>query len=179
MTLHNAKGLEFAAVFVLGLEQNLFPHARSIEEANLEEERRLCYVAITRARERLTLLYARERTLFGQRGRNQPSQFLAEIPADLVVHERLGVSSLSRSDTRGATSYGAGRPSTSGMPSRPAPKAPRDDLPVLKVGDNVRHTQLGEGVVLSLDAGGQVVVRFRSDGSERRLLLAYAPLDRM
>jgi DNA helicase II / ATP-dependent DNA helicase PcrA len=179
MTLHNAKGLEFAAVFVLGLEQNLFPHARSIEEANLEEERRLCYVAITRARERLTLLYARERTLFGQRGRNQPSQFLAEIPADIVVHERLGVSSLSRSDTRGATSYAAGRPSTSGMPSRPAPKAPRDDLPVLKVGDNVRHTQLGEGVVLSLDAGGQVVVRFRSDGSERRLLLAYAPLDRM
>ena len=65
MTLHNAKGLEFEAVFVLGLEQNLFPHARSIEEANLEEERRLCYVAITRARERLTLLYARERTLFG------------------------------------------------------------------------------------------------------------------
>ncbi len=65
------------------------------------------------------------------------------------------------------------------MPSRPAPKAPRDDVPVLKVGDNVRHTQLGEGVVLSLDAGGQIVVRFRSDGSERRLLLAYAPLDKV
>jgi DNA helicase-2/ATP-dependent DNA helicase PcrA len=177
MTLHNAKGLEFEAVFVLGLEQNLFPHSRSIEEANLEEERRLCYVAITRARERLTLLYARERTLFGQRGRNMPSQFLAEIPASLVEHERIAVSSLSRSDTRGTTSYGSGRPS--GMASRPAPKAPRDDLPVLKVGDNVRHTQLGEGVVLSLDAGGQIVVRFRSDGSERRLLLAYAPLDKM
>jgi DNA helicase-2/ATP-dependent DNA helicase PcrA len=177
MTLHNAKGLEFEAVFVLGLEQNLFPHSRSIEEANLEEERRLCYVAITRARERLTLLYARERTLFGQRGRNMPSQFLAEIPASLVEHERIAVSSLSRSDTRGTTSYGSGRPS--GMASRPAPKAPRDDVPVLKVGDNVRHTQLGEGVVLSLDAGGQIVVRFRSDGSERRLLLAYAPLDKV
>ncbi len=62
---------------------------------------------------------------------------------------------------------------------RPAPRPPRDDVPVLKVGDNVRHTQLGEGVVLSLDAGGQVVVRFRADGSERRLLLAYAPLDRI
>jgi DNA helicase-2/ATP-dependent DNA helicase PcrA len=180
MTLHNAKGLEFAAVFVLGLEQNLFPHSRSIEEANLEEERRLCYVAITRAREQLTLLYARERTLFGSRGRNMPSQFLAEIPADLVVHERLGVTPPSRFDQRsssGGSTYGSTRPS--GMASRPAPKAPRDDVPMLKVGDNVRHTQLGEGVVLSLDSGGQVVVRFRSDGSERRLLLAYAPLDRM
>ncbi|HEY3612743.1 MAG TPA: hypothetical protein VGK92_03515, partial [Gaiellales bacterium] len=141
---------------------------------------RLCYVAITRARQQLTLLYARERTLFGQRGRNMPSQFLAEIPAELVEHERLGVSALSRSDTRGAnggSSYASSRPS--GTASRPAPKAPRDELPVLAVGDNVRHSQLGEGVVLSLDSGGQVVVRFRADGSERRLLLAYAPLDRI
>ena len=88
MTLHNAKGLEFDAVFVIGMEQNLFPHARSIEEANIEEERRLCYVAITRARRELTLVYARQRTLFGARGSNPPSQFLAEIPADLVEHER-------------------------------------------------------------------------------------------
>jgi DNA helicase II / ATP-dependent DNA helicase PcrA len=180
MTLHNAKGLEFSSVFVLGMEQNLFPHARSIEEANLEEERRLCYVAITRAREHLTLLYARERTLFGARGRNLPSQFLAEIPQHLVEHERLAIASPSRSDSRGsggATTYGR----SGGAPpvSRPAPRPPRDDVPVLEVGDIVRHTQLGEGVVLSLDAGGQVVVRFRADGSERRLLLAYAPLDRM
>ena len=179
MTLHNAKGLEFSSVFVLGMEQNLFPHARSIEEANLEEERRLCYVAITRAREHLTLLYARERTLFGARGRNLPSQFLAEIPQDLIDHERLAIAT-SRFDSRGSggsTTYGR----SGGAPaeSQPAPRPPRDDVPVLKVGDNVRHTQLGEGVVLSLDAGGQVVVRFRADGSERRLLLAYAPLDRM
>jgi DNA helicase-2/ATP-dependent DNA helicase PcrA len=177
MTLHNAKGLEFLAVFVLGLEQNLFPHARSIEEANLEEERRLCYVAITRARERLTLLYARERTLFGQRGRNMPSQFLAEIPTSLVEHERLAMASTAR-PTSGPSSYGRSGGGAA-VGSRPAPKAPRDDVPTLAVGDNVRHTQLGEGVVLSLDAGGQVVVRFRADGSERRLLLAYAPLDRM
>ncbi len=72
MTLHNAKGLEFEAVFVIGMEQNLFPHARSIEEANIEEERRLCYVAITRARRELMLVYARQRTLFGARGFNAP-----------------------------------------------------------------------------------------------------------
>ena len=72
MTLHNAKGLEFDAVFVIGMEQNLFPHARSIEEANIEEERRLCYVAITRARRELVLVYARQRTLFGARGFNAP-----------------------------------------------------------------------------------------------------------
>ncbi|MDX6568685.1 MAG: ATP-dependent helicase UvrD/PcrA [Gaiellales bacterium] len=178
MTLHNAKGLEFEAVFVLGLEQNLFPHARSIEEANLEEERRLCYVAITRARERLTLLYARERTLFGQRGHNMPSQFLAEIPQNLVEHERLAMASMARPGMSSGSTYGSGRSSGSTEP-RPAPRPPRDDAPILAVGDNVRHTQLGEGVVLSLDAGGQVVVRFRADGSERRLLLAYAPLDRI
>jgi DNA helicase II / ATP-dependent DNA helicase PcrA len=178
MTLHNAKGLEFEAVFVLGLEQNLFPHARSIEEANLEEERRLCYVAITRARERLTLLYARERTLFGARGRNLPSQFLAEIPANLVEHERIAMAAMARPGLSSGSTYGSGRSSGS-TEIRPAPRPPRDDAPILAVGDNVRHTQLGEGVVLSLDAGGQVVVRFRADGSERRLLLAYAPLDRI
>ena len=150
MTLHNAKGLEFEAVFVLGLEQNLFPHARSIEEANLEEERRLCYVAITRARERLTLLYARERTLFGQRGHNMPSQFLAEIPQNLVEHERLAMASTARPGLSSGSSYGSGRPSGSTEP-RPAPRPPRDDVPILAVGDNVRHTQLGEGVVLSVD----------------------------
>ena len=88
MTLHNAKGLEFDAVFVIGMEQNLFPHARSIEEANIEEERRLCYVAITRARRELVLVYARQRTLFGARGFNAPSQFIAEIPENLIEHER-------------------------------------------------------------------------------------------
>ena len=90
MTLHNAKGLEFENVFVTGMEQNLFPHARSIEENNLEEERRLFYVAITRARQRLTLAYARQRTIFGNRGYALPSQFLDEIPADLTRRERAG-----------------------------------------------------------------------------------------
>jgi DNA helicase-2/ATP-dependent DNA helicase PcrA len=175
MTLHNAKGLEFDAVFVIGMEQNLFPHARSIEEANIEEERRLCYVAITRARRELVLVYARQRTLFGARGFNAPSQFIAEIPENLIEHER-------RPAAFGSTPRGGGgggwQPSSAGATTQLQGIAPRDDAPMLSVGDNVVHDQLGEGVVTGTADGGQVIVRFRSDGSERRLLLAYAPLKR-
>ena len=80
MTLHNAKGLEFRAVFLIGMEEGIFPHARSIEEQGIEEERRLCYVGMTRARERLSLLHASSRTLFGNRAYNLPSRFLDELP---------------------------------------------------------------------------------------------------
>ncbi len=178
MTLHNAKGLEFEAVFVIGMEQNLFPHARSIEEANIEEERRLCYVAITRARRELALVYARQRTLFGARGFNAPSQFIAEIPENLIEHERRPASF--GSTMRGASSSGGGwQPSSAGATTQLQGIAPRDDAPTLSVGDNVVHDQLGEGVVTGTADGGQVIVRFRSDGSERRLLLAYAPLKRI
>ena len=178
MTLHNAKGLEFEAVFVIGMEQNLFPHARSIEEANIEEERRLCYVAITRARRELALVYARQRTLFGARGFNAPSQFIAEIPENLIEHERRPASF--GSTMRGTSSSGGGwQPSSAGATTQLQGIAPRDDAPTLSVGDNVVHDQLGEGVVTGTADGGQVIVRFRSDGSERRLLLAYAPLKRI
>ena len=178
MTLHNAKGLEFDAVFVIGMEQNLFPHVRSIEEANIEEERRLCYVAITRARRELSLVYARQRTLFGARGFNAPSQFIDEIPKELVEHERKARSF--GSTPRGGGGGGGGwQPSSAGATTQLAGIAPRDDAPQLSVGDNVVHDQLGEGVVTGTADGGQVIVRFRSDGSERRLLLAYAPLKRV
>ncbi len=177
MTLHNAKGLEFDAVFVIGMEQNLFPHARSIEEANIEEERRLCYVAITRARRELVLVYARQRTLFGARGFNAPSQFIAEIPENLIEHERRPASF--GSTVRGTSSGGGWQPSSAGATTQLQGIAPRDDAPTLSVGDNVVHDQLGEGVVTGTADGGQVIVRFRSDGSERRLLLAYAPLKRI
>jgi DNA helicase-2/ATP-dependent DNA helicase PcrA len=177
MTLHNAKGLEFDAVFVIGMEQNLFPHARSIEEANIEEERRLCYVAITRARRELALVYARQRTLFGARGFNAPSQFIAEIPENLIEHERRPSSF--GSTMRGGSSSGGWQPSSAGATTQLQGIAPRDDAPTLSVGDNVVHDQLGEGVVTGTADGGQVIVRFRSDGSERRLLLAYAPLKRI
>jgi DNA helicase-2/ATP-dependent DNA helicase PcrA len=182
MTLHNAKGLEFDAVFVIGMEQNLFPHARSIEEANIEEERRLCYVAITRARRELALVYARQRTLFGARGFNAPSQFIAEIPENLIEHERrpAAFGSTGRGGSRSVGGGGGGwQASSAGATTQLQGIAPRDDVPTLSVGDNVVHDQLGEGVVTGTADGGQVIVRFRSDGSERRLLLAYAPLKRI
>ena len=84
MTLHNAKGLEYRAVFIIGCEDGVFPHSRSIDEGSLEEERRLCYVGLTRARERLALTYARRRSIFGSQGTGIPSRFLGEIPSELV-----------------------------------------------------------------------------------------------
>ena len=87
MTLHNAKGLEYEAVFIIGLEEGVFPHSRSLEEGNEEEERRLCYVGITRAKRRLWLTYARSRRLFGGRETSFPSRFLSEIPEELVERE--------------------------------------------------------------------------------------------
>jgi DNA helicase-2/ATP-dependent DNA helicase PcrA len=157
MTLHNAKGLEFRAVYLIGMEEGIFPHARSIEEQGIEEERRLCYVGMTRAKEQLTLTHASSRALFGYRGYNLPSRFLDELPAG-VERDRLRPASWS--------SYGA-----QGV-------APREDVPSLSTGDSVRHGTLGEGVVTQIEPGGVVMVRFE-DGSERRLMLDYAPLERI
>jgi DNA helicase-2/ATP-dependent DNA helicase PcrA len=161
MTLHNAKGLEFRAVFMLGMEEGIFPHSRSIEENTLEEERRLCYVGMTRAKERLTLTHAMGRSLYGRRDANLPSRFLDELPEDGVERERLRPASWS--------SYGA-----------PAQRefAPRADVPDLSTGDTVRHGTLGTGIVTRIEPGGVVTVRFE-DGAERRLMLEYAPLERI
>src|SRR5215471_15646523 len=95
MTLHNAKGLEFRAVFMIGMEEGIFPHSRSIEEQGVEEERRLCYVGMTRAMERLTLTHTMSRSLFGRRTYNLPSRFLDELPDDKVERERLAPASWS------------------------------------------------------------------------------------
>jgi DNA helicase II / ATP-dependent DNA helicase PcrA len=162
MTLHNAKGLEFRAVYLIGMEEGIFPHSRSIEEQGIEEERRLCYVGMTRARERLTLLHASSRMLFGGRNHNLPSRFLDELPASHVERERLRPASWS--------GYGAPRQSQI---------APREDVPDLSTGDSVRHSTLGEGVVVRIEAGGLVTVRFADDGSERKLMLDYAPLEKL
>ena len=161
MTLHNAKGLEFRAVFMIGMEEGIFPHSRSIEEQGVEEERRLAYVGMTRAMERLTLTHALARSLYGRRDYNAPSRFLDELPAE-VERERLRPASWS--------AYGAPRESQI---------VPRGDVPSLQTGDSVRHGSLGEGVVLRLEAGGVVTVRFAADGSERRLMLDYAPLEKI
>src|SRR5687767_7702684 len=95
MTLHNAKGLEFRAVFLIGMEEGVFPHSRSLEEQGLEEERRLCYVGLTRAKERLALTHAAARSLWGSRGYNLPSRFLDELPQEEIERDRLRPASLS------------------------------------------------------------------------------------
>jgi DNA helicase-2/ATP-dependent DNA helicase PcrA len=162
MTLHNAKGLEFRAVYLIGMEEGIFPHSRSIEEQGVEEERRLCYVGMTRAMERLTLLHASSRMLYGGRSYNLPSRFLDELPEQHVERDRLQPASWS--------SYGSPKQSQ---------VAPREDVPSLSTGDNVRHGTLGEGVVVRIEPGGVVTVRFADDGTERRLMLDYAPIEKL
>jgi len=158
MTLHAAKGLEFPVVFLAGLEEGLFPHARSLdEEGGMEEERRLCYVGMTRAKVRLYLTYARNRAIFGTTVPAVPSRFLDEVPAELIAH-----------------------------PTVPAPppvaweEEPERDLPVLAIGDQVRHASFGEGRVLEVEGEGvRTVVTVQFERGVKRLALNYAPLERV
>jgi len=162
MTIHNAKGLEYRVVFLIGMEEGIFPHARSIEDNEIEEERRLAYVGMTRAMERLTLTHATARSLYGRREHNLPSRFLDELPQS-VERERL-------------------RPASwSGYAQSPRQITPREGraVPALSTGDSVRHGSLGEGVVTRIEPDGVVTVRFAADGSERRLMLEYAPLEKL
>jgi DNA helicase II / ATP-dependent DNA helicase PcrA len=161
LTLHNAKGLEFRAVFMIGMEEGVFPHVRSLEENSLEEERRLCYVGMTRAKERLTLTHAMRRNLFGRAEANLPSRFLDELPTLGVERERLRPASWSDYGRQAQREF-----------------APREVLPDIATGDAVRHSSLGSGIVLGIEPGGVVTVRFE-DGSERRLMLDYAPLEKI
>ncbi|HEX8802838.1 MAG TPA: 3'-5' exonuclease, partial [Acidimicrobiales bacterium] len=201
MTLHAAKGLEFPVVFLMGLEDGVFPHLRSLTEPDqLEEERRLAYVGLTRARKRLYLTHAWSRTLFGGTQYNPPSRFLDEIP-DALVRDVEG----NRRASRGGRTYGAsgrvwGRGDGSGsggdralrvaagrdriVESALAPRAPARsgaESLGLAVGDDVRHKVFGEGVVLDLSGRGdktEALVRFRGVG-EKRLLLSWAPLEKL
>ena len=161
MTLHNAKGLEFRAVFMIGMEEGIFPHARSIEENSLEEERRLAYVGLTRARERLTLLHSASRALYGGRNYNLPSRFLDELPHRARRARAACAGDLVRPLARAGDRSAHERPDA------------------LMTGDSVRHGTLGEGVVTRIEAGGVVTVRFADDGTERRLVLDYAPLEKI
>jgi DNA helicase II / ATP-dependent DNA helicase PcrA len=179
MTLHNAKGLEYGAVFIIGCEDGAFPHMRALEEGGEEEERRLCYVGITRAERRLYLTWARERQLFGRSERNLPSRFIEEIPAELTERNSTAASS---GMTWGSTQYGGGG---SGFGSfgasgggAPAPAQPLDPSGALemRVGDDVVHASFGDGVVTGTEPGGVIVVRFAEDGKERKLMADYAPI---
>jgi DNA helicase-2/ATP-dependent DNA helicase PcrA len=173
MTLHSAKGLEFPVVFLTGLEDGVFPHMRSLGEPDeLEEERRLCYVGITRARERLYLCHAWSRMLFGRTDFYPPSRFLSEIPEELV--EVLGEN----------RPVGGGRDAHRDAVVSAAitgSAGPGTRLTGLRIGDDVGHDTFGEGVILDLIGEGEkaeAVVRFRAVG-EKRLLLAWAPLKKL
>ncbi len=159
MTLHNAKGLEFDVVFIAGMEDGVFPHFRSMTDPDqLEEERRLAYVGITRARRRLYITHAWSRSLFGASSYNPPSRFLNEIPPELLEDlEREG------DRTEDAPAFPAGPP------------------PDVSSGDTVLHDRFGEGVVITVSGQGhdaEALVRFEDEG-EKRLLLAYAPLKKV
>jgi len=180
MTLHSAKGLEFPVVFMTGMEENVFPHVRSIgDPEQLDEERRLCYVGITRARERLYLCHAWCRNLFGSTQYNPASRFLAEIPEELV--RLTGRTAPGRGSIRerqlGTGVVGAPR----GPGGGPVTGASGAERLGLKLGDDVAHDKFGEGVIIGIEGQGdkaEAVVRFRDVG-EKRLLLAWAPLKKL
>jgi DNA helicase-2/ATP-dependent DNA helicase PcrA len=166
MTLHNAKGLEYDTVFIIGCEDGAFPHMRALEEGGEEEERRLCYVGITRARRRFYMTWARERRLFGRAERNLPSRFIDELPVELTERH----SSLPALGTSWSGSVN----------SAVDPVSPVDSGPTLELqtGDDVVHASFGDGVVTAVEPGGVVVVRFSDDGTERKLMADYAPIRR-
>jgi DNA helicase II / ATP-dependent DNA helicase PcrA len=195
MTLHNAKGLEYPIVFVVGCEDGVFPHQRALDEGGIEEERRLFYVAVTRAMRELYLTYAHRRSLFGAPTYSISSRFLDEIPAELTVRTLTGTPSGAHPEghrqagdslpvprpggarvgvgtaTNGfAASSGGGRWS-SGSRSVPPTASYR-------LGEDVVHAAFGEGVVTGVEPGGIIVVRFAGDGTERKLMADYAPVSR-
>jgi DNA helicase-2/ATP-dependent DNA helicase PcrA len=167
MTLHSAKGLEFPLVFLVGMEEGLFPHKMSLEEpGRLEEERRLAYVGITRAMQKLVISYAETRRLYGSETYNKVSRFVREIPAPLIQEVRLS-NSVSRpvsTSSMGGGSLFAG----SAVPQTP-----------FNLGQRVRHSLFGEGTILNFEGAGaqaRVQVNFENEGS-KWLMLAYAKLE--
>ncbi|HSO63636.1 MAG TPA: 3'-5' exonuclease, partial [Ornithinibacter sp.] len=177
MTLHTAKGLEFPVVFLTGMEDGTFPHLRSLGDAKeLEEERRLAYVGITRARERLHLSRAAVRSAWGAPQFNPPSRFLDEIPAELVVWERelSGAAAIGRRDQRPAVATLAARPGVRSPGNRPV-------IP-LSPGDRVTHDSYGLGtVVRTLGEGDktQAEVDFGGELGVKRFVLRFAPLEKL
>ncbi len=186
MTLHNAKGLEYPIVFMIGLEEGVFPHSRALDEGGLEEERRLCYVGITRAERDLYLTYARTRNVFGARSFGAPSRFISEIPAELTDREQQQPRGLAGIRARATTWYppthsqppGGGGGETWGGGGGSAWEAQAAVAPAFRLGEDVSHPKFGEGVVTGLEPGGIVVIRFSRDGSERKMVADLAPITR-
>ena len=166
MTLHAAKGLEFPLVFLVGMEEGLFPSSMSMDEpGRVEEERRLCYVGITRAREHLVMTYAEARRYYGNENYNPPSRFISEVPADLMVEIR----------PRAMVSKPVYRPEK--LPSVKSNKRLAEEVG-LQVGQRVAHKKFGEGVVMDAEGSGngaRVQIKFADAGS-KWLVVAYANL---
>ena len=174
MTLHNAKGLEYPIVFMIGCEEGVFPHSRAMDEGSLEEERRLCYVGITRAERDLYMTYARTRNVFGSRTFGAPSRFIAEIPAELTDREEQQRGRFGGIRAR-MTSWDSGHSAADGASWGGGPPDP----PIaFRLGEDVVHPTFGEGVVTGLEPGGIVVIRFSQDRSERKLVADLAPITR-
>jgi DNA helicase II / ATP-dependent DNA helicase PcrA len=184
MTLHNAKGLEYPVVFMIGCEDGIFPHSRALEEGELEEERRLCYVGITRAQRDLYMTCARQRTVFGAHGYAIPSRFLAEIPAELTDREEQRPRDIAGFRER-LTSWPASVPATEAdvmsgtiRVGRARRAGPNSEVPEYRLGEDVSDAKFGDGTVIGVEPGGIVVIRFSRDGTERKLLSQYAHLTR-
>ncbi|MFF1402185.1 DNA helicase PcrA [Streptomyces sp. NPDC058294] len=186
MTLHTAKGLEFPVVFLTGMEDGVFPHMRALGEAKeLEEERRLAYVGITRARERLYLTRSALRSAWGQPSYNPPSRFLEEIPAAHLEWKRTGaaapVSSGPVSGIAASLSSSRSRSSASGASGFATRRTAEKPVVTLAVGDRVTHDQFGLGTVVGVKGTGantEATVDF-GDTKPKRLLLRYAPVEKL
>jgi len=169
VTLHQAKGLEFPVVFIVGVEDGILPHFKSLDEPDqLEEERRLCYVGITRAKQRVYLVYAFRRSLMGSSTVNKPSRFLKDIPQHLIAPSYLWQGEESQI-----------MPALYSWNRTPAPSF---SLPELKAGDHIRHAQFGDGVVVSCQPvkdDKEVVVAFSSGVGVKKLLLSLAKLEKI
>jgi len=165
MTIHSAKGLEFPVVFIVGLEEGILPHSRSLlEKEELEEERRLMYVAITRAKDKLFLLRAKSRTLYGETQSNTPSQFLSDIPEELIEQDERRQRAI--------------KPDELNYAPIPVEEYP-DDAVQLYEGDKVVHTSFGEGVVVAIQ-GGVVSVCFKNPRyGTKKLAISIAPLKKI
>ena len=194
MTLHTAKGLEFPVVFLTGLEDGVFPHSRSLgDQPELEEERRLAYVGVTRAQQRLYVSRAVVRSAWGAPSHNPASRFLDELPVDLVDWRRTEAAQTmwSRPDlASGSAAPGSARPpppaaATSprprSRPTRPPEAKPAREIPSLEPGDRVVHDSFGMGTVVALEGVAEKAVASIDFGSEgvKRLLLRYAPVEKL
>ena len=184
ITLHQAKGLEFPVVFIVGMEEGLLPHSRSLDsEDQLEEERRLCYVGMTRAEKRLYLTRAFHRTVYGSSMAGPASRFLRDIPAPLITS---GSGLIERGTADKADGgFAPKRPSWSAWQA-PTPIINRDQpvisRPDLQVGDSVRHSAFGEGVVTNCQitaADTEITIEFAGGVGVKRLLLSFAPLEKI